>query len=314
MAQVSEPIIDRGGMAMISPANSNPVLTSPVARHIYEPLFANGTIKYPTYYRVVTTDNLQGPAGALYMAKTLHIKTFYYVDDGQTYGVGLAQHMAAFNKSAHLGMKQVGSGRVNTASASAIATTSSAIAQRVASTNPQAVYCGCDEPNSYSLERDARRDGWKGTYVGGDAIFDSSWFKFVGNTQALNTTATFVGLNPAFTSKSFRQRYHQMFPGFVQGPYDALSYDAASIALNAIFQAKKAGKLKGNITHMREAILPYVRNAHWMGANGLITFDANGDTFNRVLSIFKTVLTGGKGDWKYVETYRGLPSYLKPTP
>jgi hypothetical protein len=51
-----------------------------------------------------------------------------------------------------------------------------------------------------------------------------------------------------------------------------------------------------------------------MGANGLITFDANGDTFNRVLSIFKTVLTGGKGDWKYVETYRGLPSYLKPTP
>jgi branched-chain amino acid transport system substrate-binding protein len=44
MAQVSEPILNQGGMVMISPSNSNPVLTDPSQRQTYEPATYNHTL------------------------------------------------------------------------------------------------------------------------------------------------------------------------------------------------------------------------------------------------------------------------------
>jgi branched-chain amino acid transport system substrate-binding protein len=308
MAQVSEPILNQGHMAMISPANSNPILTDPGHRAQYEPATYHHQIKYPTYYRVVTTDSLQGPVGALYMKNNLHIKNFYLVDDQQTYGAGLAKHMSDF-ATKHLGMKEVGSGHLDVNN---IATTSQAVAQQAVAAKPQAVYCGCDEPYSGPMLKALRRGGFKGYYVGGDAINDNSFGKFAGgNPNLFKTYSTFVG-NPAAVPAAFKTKEHKYFPGFAAGPYDALAYDASNIALNAIYQAKKAGKLKGSPTARRAAILPYISDVHWKGTIGTITFDHNGDTSLRILTAW-----GWKGSaWSLKKVYRGkaIPGYLKPTP
>jgi branched-chain amino acid transport system substrate-binding protein len=310
MAQVSEPILNKGGMVMISPANSSPLLTTPSLRSTNEPFTASGRLKFTTYYRVVTTDALQGPAGALYMSQSLGVKKLFVVDDGQTYGVGLAQRMSAFNTSGHLGMTVVGTGRVNTSSASSIASSANSVATQIAAKKPDAVYCGCDEPNAYPVERAARRDGWKGSFVGGDAIDDPSFITFVGAAQATGTYATFIGPPASTTAGGFRARYHTAFPTFEPGPYDALAYDAANIALQGIYKAYKTKKIRpgmGNFAR-RSAVLPFVRHVKWFGATGITTFDKNGDTFNRIIRVDKV----SGSNWAFVKTVTNLPKSLKP--
>lgn len=310
MAQVSEPILNRGGMAMISPANTNPVLTNPQLRGTYEPFTASGRLKYPTYYRVVTTDALQGPVGAIYMKK-LGIKNFFLVDDQQTYGAGLAQHMSTWAKL-RLGMSEVGSGHLDTSSTASTATSASAVAREVVQKNPQAIYCGCDEPYSGPMLKAARRAGFKGFYFGGDAINDVSFGTFAGGNANLSQTySTTVG-NPAATPKSFTNLEHKFYPGWVAGPYDALSFDASNVVLQAIYKAKTAGALKGGNFQRRAAILKYIKNGSFSGTVGKFHFDKDGDTSLRALSVW----TWKGSAWSLLKVYtnKDLPAGIRPTP
>jgi branched-chain amino acid transport system substrate-binding protein len=310
MAQVSEPILNRGGMGMISPSNTNPVLTSPLQRGTYEPLTASGRLKFPTYYRVVTTDALQGPIGAIYM-KGLGIKNFFLVDDQQTYGAGLATHMSAW-ASSKLGMSELGSGHLDTSSTASTATSASAVAREIVQKNPQAVYCGCDEPYSGPMLKAARRAGFKGFYFGGDAINDVSFGKFAGgNANLTETYSTTVG-NPAATPKSFTSLETKFYPGWVAGPYDALSFDASNVVLQAILKSKNAGTLKGGIFQRRSSILKYMRTGNYNGTVGKFHFDNNGDTSLRALSVW----TWKGSAWSLLRVYtnKNIPAGLRPTP
>ncbi|HLJ67294.1 MAG TPA: branched-chain amino acid ABC transporter substrate-binding protein [Chloroflexota bacterium] len=312
MAQVSEPILNRGGMAMISPSNTNPILTNPLVRSTYEPLYASHRLKYPTYYRVVTTDALQGPVGAIYM-KSLGITNFYLVDDQQTYGAGLAQHMAAW-ATGHLGMSEVGSGHLDTSSTAATATSAAAVARQVVAKKPQAIYCGCDEPYSGPMLAAARRQGFTGYYFGGDAINDVSFgTKYAGGVANLyKTYSTTVG-NPAATPKSFLKLEHKYYPGWIPGPYDTFSYDAADIILSAVYKSKLAGTLKGNAFQRRSSILKYIGGGHFNEPGiGPFHFDKNGDTSVRVLSVWNW-----KGStWSLLKVFysKDIPASIRPTP
>lgn len=310
MAQVSEPILNRGGMVMISPSNTNPVLTNPQLRGTYEPLTANGRLKFPTYYRVVTTDALQGPVGAIYM-KNLGIKNFFLVDDQQTYGAGLASHMSVWAKL-RLGMTEVGSGHLDTSSTASTATSASAVAREVVQKNPQAIYCGCDEPYAGPMLKAARRAGFKGFFFGGDAINDVSFGTFAGGAANLSQTySTTVG-NPAATPKAFANLEHRFYKGWVAGPYDALSFDASNVVLASILKAKKAGAFKGGSFKRRSSILKYVRTGTFNSTVGTFHFDGNGDTSLRTLSVW----TWKGSAWSLLKVYttKDLPAGIRPTP
>ena len=311
MAQVSEPILNRGGMAMISPSNTNPILTSPLARATYEPLYANHRLKYPTYYRVVTTDALQGPVGAIYM-KSLGITNFYLVDDQQTYGAGLAQHMSRW-ATGHLGMTEVGSGHLDTSSTAATATSAAAVARQVVAKNPQAIYCGCDEPYSGPMLAAARRAGFKGYYFGGDAINDVSFgTKYAGGVANLyKTYSTTVG-NPGAAPKYFTNLEHRFYKGWVAGPYDSLAFDASNIVLQSIYNSKIAGTLKGSAFQRRSSILKFIAKGTFHGTVGTFHFDKNGDTSLRELSVW--TWKGSAWSLLKVLTNKDLPAGIKPTP
>jgi len=316
MAQVSEPIIDRAGMGMISPSNTNPVLTSPLTkdRSTYEPLFQSHTLKYPTYYRVVNTDALQGPVGALYMKK-VGIKSFYLVDDQQTYGAGLANHMGSFATS-KLGLSESGTGHLDTSSTAATATSAAAVGRQAVAKNPDAIYCGCDEPYAGPMLKAARRAGFKGYFFGGDAINDVSFGTFAGgNANLFKTYSTTVGDPNKKTAVAgkFARLEKKQFPGFVAGPYDGLAYDASNIALNAIYKSAKAGTLqKGSLLKRRSSILKYIRTVHWPGTSNVISFDKNGDLTKRLLTVWKWA----GSNWSLLTAYtdKNIPSYLKSTP
>src|ERR1051325_9609226 len=80
VAKAEIPIGAPKNFVMISPANTNPCLTKDIAGCSYHPqdLRAGNP---NNYWRVVTTDDYQGPAMADYMYKTLNIKSVGILDD-----------------------------------------------------------------------------------------------------------------------------------------------------------------------------------------------------------------------------------------
>jgi branched-chain amino acid transport system substrate-binding protein len=297
-ALVSEPILNRDHMLMISPANTNPTLTDPASRSAQEPATASGKIKWVTYYRTVTTDKLQGPAGALYAYQKLHARSYWIVNDAKQYGVGLATYFAAEAKKLH--MTQDGSGQIDPSSSATEATTSQAIAAQVFaysqthSGSPAVVYCGCDSETSANLPRDLRKDGYTKPFMGGDALFNTAWLSNSDGAGpgAANNDVTSVGPDPSKAAKSFVKAYKKMFSTFYKSPgiqaYDAPAYDAAGIALTAIYDAAKAHKLKGSILSQRTAVVSYVHSIKFKGATGTTSFNRNGDTNNKIISVYRS--------------------------
>ncbi|MES1246237.1 MAG: branched-chain amino acid ABC transporter substrate-binding protein, partial [Actinomycetota bacterium] len=104
-AKIEVPILNRahpGPLLMVSPANTNPGLTKK-----WDP--GEPQKYYPTgvrnYARVVATDDVQGPADALW-SQSLGFKKVFVLNDKQTYGFGVATTYK--NAAAKLGIKVVG--------------------------------------------------------------------------------------------------------------------------------------------------------------------------------------------------------------
>ncbi|NEC93252.1 ABC transporter substrate-binding protein, partial [Streptomyces sp. SID12501] len=86
VAQTLVPTLTQAGMAVVSPSNTNPVLT-------LGPDWAAGTTSrpYSTYFRTVTTDVDQGPMAAQYLHGKAKKTKLYVVDDMSAHGTTLTK-------------------------------------------------------------------------------------------------------------------------------------------------------------------------------------------------------------------------------
>ncbi|HUJ33858.1 MAG TPA: branched-chain amino acid ABC transporter substrate-binding protein [Solirubrobacteraceae bacterium] len=73
------PLMGRAGLAFISGSATNPTLTD--------------SGKNPTFFRVVSRDDVQGPEDANFIIKHLHPKALMIVDDQEVYSTGLVSSM-----------------------------------------------------------------------------------------------------------------------------------------------------------------------------------------------------------------------------
>jgi branched-chain amino acid transport system substrate-binding protein len=94
VARAEMPITNQAPLAQISPSTSNPCLTKDSvgsgcsgSNNLLPTLRPTGKV---TYFRISTTDDYQGPAGADYLFKTLHLTKAYVIDDAESYGIGIA--------------------------------------------------------------------------------------------------------------------------------------------------------------------------------------------------------------------------------
>jgi branched-chain amino acid transport system substrate-binding protein len=79
------PLLGRAGVAFITGSATNSSLTSG---------------KNPTFFRVVSRDDVQGPQDAHYIVNKLHPKALMIVDDQESYSTGLVSAMTPVFKSA----------------------------------------------------------------------------------------------------------------------------------------------------------------------------------------------------------------------
>jgi len=289
----SEPILNRAAMLQINPANTNASLTSPVTRKTLEPATFNHRLAYPTFYRLVTTDLLQGPADAAFIRQTLHAHGYFLVDEPGDYESGVAGEAQAYGTK--IGLQLVGMAHIEGNSPSMIAASADRVADIVAAKQPDAVFCGCATPDlGAAFASPLRRRGYSGPLVGPDALLSADFITLAGS-GAGNSYASNEGLDPAGASKAFRNAYRWRFHVHLQF-YDAPAYDAANINLYGIYMAATHGTLRGSLFQMRAAILPYVAHVRWHGATGTTSFDRNGDNRHIVISMYGT----RNGKWVFV--------------
>jgi branched-chain amino acid transport system substrate-binding protein len=274
-AKVSIPILNRVHLAMISPANTYPGLTRTAAAlagepYVYSPLGPEAR----NFCRLVTTDDIQGSAGALYAQQKLGVKSVYVFDDTELYGQGIAEIFAA--KSHDLGLQVLG-GPVGLDPRHPEGYGQQA--QSAVQAKPDLVYFGgTTETHGADLLKALRAAGFQGTFMGPDGIVEPAFAEAAGS-GAGRVVGTLVGLPPnALTGAgaNWYRTYKAQHGNREPSPYAPYAYDATNAVLTAI---AKAGR-------DRPAVLAVLRSEqNVQGITGTWSFDANCDTTLTTISI-----------------------------
>ncbi|HEY7123709.1 MAG TPA: branched-chain amino acid ABC transporter substrate-binding protein [Ktedonobacterales bacterium] len=299
VAKAEIPISENAGLAMISPANTNPGLT------IESEAQANGidwaTLhpagKKESYFRVPGNDVSQGTLNAdLAVAAQpdgLGAKTVYVVDDQETYGVGIANYFEKEFKAK--GGTELGRDGIPANGAAQIP----GLASKIAAAHPDVVYYGgVTSGGGGTLKAQLVAAGYTGPMVGGDGIADDDGFLQQAGADAANGTYGTVGAPDQSTFGSgpaakFVADYKAAYPGQNLGAYSANSYDAANIIIKAIKDIISSGKDLN-----RDAVIDGVQNAQYDGVTGHLSFNAQGDNNNGgIWAIY--VVQGGK--WVFLK-------------
>lgn len=302
-AKVSEPTYNRAGLVQISPSNTNPDLTVKSKRALYEPASAISGAPI-TYFRTCTTDIIQGRSDARY-AKKAGFKNIFVTDNQGIYGIGLSNYFEQEAKT--LGLTVLGHSSLDAQNISASA---QSLATTIASKKPDLVFFGGEygsKGGAEILADDLRSAGLsKVVFMGGDGIFATDFIKGSSKGGAQGALASNVGRN-ALTSpyaQSFVAAKKAQFPGSSIEGYDIYAYDAANVIIRAFAKAVKGGQIKvGNpmTVALRQTIARNVAGtSDYRGATGQVSFDKNGDSSNRDISVYRASGTGASAKWTFV--------------
>jgi len=280
VAKAEIPLTNDAELAQISPSNTNPGLTlgdDAKTLRTSHPDVNN-------YFRVCTTDDKQGAAGAQF-ARKLGLKKAFIVDDNETYGKGLADVFdAAFRKAGGtvLGHEHLTKNQIDF----------KALLTKAHSLGPDFIYYGGTTVTGGGLLRKQMADAGMASvvYLGGDGISDDTFLKQAGS-MANNSYYTVAApeTTKLASAKGFIAAYKAKFNSDV-GPYSANAYTAAKIEIAAI---EKAMAANGNKLPARLDVLKDIAaTKNFDSPIGKVGFDAKGDTTAPILSIYK--ISGGK--------------------
>ena len=281
-AKISMPKLNAAGMVMVSPANTAPNLTKagfgePNEPAVYRP---SGKINY---FRVVPTDDVQGAVAADY-AKELGATKVFVLDDREVYGKGVA---GVFQKRAkEIGLEIVGTDGIDTK-----ASNYKSLITKIKQTGADLVYFGgTTQTNAGQIAKDMVAGGLKAKLIVPDGCYEKAFIEAAG-AEALEDRCfiTFGGVAAKSLTGKGRDFYLAYLKTYTSEPegYAVYGYEAAKVVISAMQRIHAAG---GTIT--RASVLAEVgKTKDYTGALGTWSFDANGDTTNRTMSV-NTVRNG----------------------
>jgi branched-chain amino acid transport system substrate-binding protein len=264
------PILSEGNLATITPSSTNPDITDPKFAGQYRPK------EKAVYFRTVTTDAFQGPNMANYFADTLKVKSVYVLDDSGAYGVGIANAFEAQAKKR--GIKVLGHDQLNPKEADYTTTLT-----KIKALDPDALYYGGVAQAGVKVVKQSYDIIPKVIKAGGDGVYGAEILKGAGFPAAEGWYATIAAPNvlenpdAAPMIEGFAKKY-----GEQPDNYSITAYDAALVILDAIGRVAASGK---PVT--RDAVRDAIQASHVKTLQGEVSFDANGDIENRVISVFQ---------------------------
>ncbi len=272
-AKLVIPIANRESLAMVSPANTYPGLTEGgPGTEAGEPdnYYPSGTRNYA---RVVWNDQFQGAANAQY-AKELGLKKIFILNDGETYGLGIATLFAEYAEK--LGIQILGNQKWDKKASSY-----ESLASRISSSGADAVFLGgivCN--NGGKLIKDIKAGAPNVQLLGPDG-----WTPISATIEGAGAAANDMYITqPGVPVDQLKGAGKEFVDGFTEAegkapnPYTAYAAQAAQVLLAAI---EKGGTDRAAVssalfeTDVTDGII------------GSFQIDENGDTTLGLVSVYQ---------------------------
>jgi branched-chain amino acid transport system substrate-binding protein len=304
VAKAEMPDANNAGIALISPSNSNNCLTQETpadecggANSLITKLRPTGKV---TYFRTATLDQYQGGALAKFAYVEKGYSTAYVIDNTGTYGAGLATNfIKAFEKYG---------GTIVDHKSIKSATSYEDVLTAVAAAKPDVLFFGGEDSTGGITIRQqmANVHGLENLpFLGGDGIKTRTFAQSIapqGGGPVYGSIPSAASASKEFET-NFLNTYHEI------GAYSAGAYDDAQIVLNAIKKViqdekvlpPKNSKDMTTAQTFRRKVIDAIQNTDYSGLTGHHTFDKNGDTTNRSISVFTMGDVNVSDGWTYVE-------------
>jgi branched-chain amino acid transport system substrate-binding protein len=282
-AKAQIPVSSEAGLLQCSPSNTAPGLTKGADG---EALRGGRVVNY---VRVATTDDLQGPAVAVY-AKANGAEKIYILDSQDAYGKGVAD---AFEAQ----FKKDGGTVVGRTGLPAGQTDFSAVATAAKAAGADSIFYGGVTSDGAPLFRNALAQAGLGAlpFYGADGIYDGTGegsYVAIAGANAENSYASQAAIENIPGKADFNVKFNAEFGKDAEG-YAYAGYACAQIVIEGI----KAAVTGGDVTRetVRAAVVD--KGAAFETVLGSVSFDEVGDTTQRIISLYKV----DGGAWKFVE-------------
>ena len=207
------------------------------------------------FYRVVPLNAQQARTGVPYIINTLHLKKgqkVTIVDDGEAYGIGLANDASKIFKGHGLKVtrKSVKETDQNPGGSAGFATDIAPVAAAAAIDGTKLVYAPTqDAGDSQTFIQDLKTAGYTGGFMATDGSVSPTQFNTPGAYMS------FFGPSITKITRSFRQDYRTLFGAkSADDPFGAPSFVAAEMQAVAISKACAAG-LSTKLSYARQAVV-----------------------------------------------------------
>jgi len=228
--------------------------------------------QYPTFFRVVPNDGVQGPTDARFMIQQLHAKKVMLVDNQTDYSTGLNASIAQVLQGAGVNVVRGSTSTTQNDFSSLVATIGSDI---------DVVFLPLQVPADAQLfAQQLAAQGKHPVVFGGDSVFSPTDFhpegayasSFAPDIHALRADAALV--------QAYKARY-----GDFATPFGPVVYAATDVVLRAV----QAACAKGTPT--RASVLKALRKTSIPNfiLGGRFSFDSHGEPNNARFYVFKVV-------------------------
>jgi branched-chain amino acid transport system substrate-binding protein len=314
VARMEIPVANLAHLAIVSPGVSSRCLTKePFLPAGLSPARAEISCKtagLPTpaelrptgknnFFRLATTDDLQGPAAADYAYKNLKLRRVAVLSDHEAYGQALAAGFTT--RFTNLGGSVVShldfdpSGNLDL----------TAFMRHAKDDGVQAIYYGGVTANHGCTLRAQMAStfsaGEMSAFLGGDGIAqDPQCVRNAGrNAVGMFATVPAVAADSVTTAQPLIKAFKSQYPhGSDYGAYTASAYDATGVLYAAIGRVIKSA---GGKSPSRDSVITELAaTTAFVGATGTFGFDAAGDTSMRTLSVFESKSADPAQPWAWV--------------
>jgi branched-chain amino acid transport system substrate-binding protein len=254
------PLFARSGIAFISGSATAAALT---------------TGKYPTFFRTVSKDSVQGPQDANYIVNNLHPKALMIVDDQEAYSTGLVSAMVPIFKAAGI--------KVDHESVSQKTTDFSSLVAKVTPTTTVVVLPWQIAANAQQFGRNLAQQHKKAVIFGTDGLFSPGTFTINGSyVSSFGPDITAIPADKVIAALA-KTKYGSF------GTFGPPVFAATHVIDQAIAAVCKSGQ-----TPTRANVLAQIKNTNEPATilGQPIKFDSHGDVVNGKFFLFKIDSTG----------------------
>jgi branched-chain amino acid transport system substrate-binding protein len=258
--QAVGPLFARSGIAFISGSATAAALT---------------TGKYPTFFRTVSKDSVQGPQDANYIVNTLHPKALMIVDDQEAYSTGLVSAMVPIFKAAGI--------KVDHESVSQKTTDFSSLVAKVTPATTVVVLPWQIAANAQQFGRNLAQQHKNAVIFGTDGLFSPGTFTINGSyVSSFGPDITAIPADKAIAALA-KTKYGSF------GTFGPPVFAATHVIDNAIAAVCKSGQ-----TPSRANVLAAIKNTNEPATilGQPIKFDSHGALVNGKFFLSKIDSTG----------------------